>query len=69
MDTKNVAKTEKITLKCHYKRETHVNDTTKNRKNENIFTFQLSFLPYFPYLFTIQSTFYSVPSIHFDHEL
>jgi hypothetical protein len=36
MDTKNVNKTEKITSKCHYKREAHVNNTTKNRKNEKI---------------------------------
>jgi hypothetical protein len=55
MDTKNVAKTEKITLKCHYKRETHVNDTTKNRKNEKIFRIFSLFNFFFFHIFHIFS--------------
>jgi hypothetical protein len=34
MGTKNVNKTEKITSKCHYKREAHVNKNNKEKKQK-----------------------------------
>ena len=57
MDTKNVNKTEKITSKCHYKREAHVNNTTKNRKNEKILRIFSLFNFLFFHIFHIFSLF------------
>ena len=47
MDTKNVIKTEKITWKCHYKSETHVNNTTKIEKKRTFSLFNFLFFHIF----------------------